>query len=125
MIDDRRSHFEAAWPWLQAALDSYPLRTHDKAHVWHAIATGDAQLWTCETAALVTEISVYPTGLRILNVWLAGGDMAGVKRLETDIAQFGRGRRCDAITFQGREGWVRALDGYGKAALVIFKRLDA
>jgi hypothetical protein len=123
MIDDRRSHFEAAWPWLQAALEIYPLRTHDKAHVWHAIVTGEAQLWTCETAALVTEITVYPTGVKVLNAWLAGGDMAGVVALNNAADDYARAVDCTARSISGRRGWLRVFDGYEDAATMMAKRL--
>jgi hypothetical protein len=121
MIDDRRSHFEAAWPWLEAALNSFPLRTHEKAHVWAAIVKGDAQLWTCETAALVTEITVYPTGLRCLNAWLAGGDIEGVVRLNNAADDYARSIGCSARSIHGRRGWLRALGDYQEAATVMVK----
>ena len=73
-----REDFDRAWPWLKAAIIH---DTHRKRHVWEAIERGEVQLWTNETAALVSEISVYPTGLKALNFWLAGGGLDGVLAL--------------------------------------------
>ena len=123
MMDDTRSHFEAAWPWLEAALKSFPIETHRKEHVWHAIATGEAQLWTCETAAMVTEITVYPTGAKALNAWLAGGDMAGVVSMQDAADAYAKAKGCTFRTITGRRGWLRALPGYSEAAAMMTKEL--
>lgn len=115
--------FSRVWPWLEAALKAFPLETHRKEHVWAAIEKGDCQLWVCDTAAGVTEITVYPTGLRAVNWWLGGGDMAGFREIDARIEQFAKDKNCTARTIHGRKGWVRALDGYRDAGAMMMKEL--
>lgn len=113
--------FQRVWPWLAEALKAFPAETHRKEHVWAALERGDAQLWASDTAAVVTEITVYPTGLRSLNAWLAGGDLAGIHELDGRIDEFARAKNCTMRTLHGRKGWLRALDGYRDAGAMMMK----
>lgn len=117
------TRFMEAWPLLEPALTALPMETHRKEHVWAAIEAGDAQLWTNDTAAAVSEIAVYPTGLRALNVWLAGGDLSGVKALDAEIDAYAKLKNCGARTIMGRRGWVKALDGYRDGGCMMMKDL--
>ncbi len=113
--------FCRVWPWLDEALKTYPAETHRKEHVWAAIEKGECALWWNDTAAAVTEITIFPTGLRALNVWLAGGDMAGIKEIDGRLDQVARDKKCTIRTMQGRKGWLRALDGYRDAGAMMMK----
>jgi hypothetical protein len=72
--EDARAELERTWPLLEAAILAYA-PTHEIEHVWQKIETSNAQLWTRSNAALVTEIRLWPTGLREAIGWLAGGDL--------------------------------------------------
>ncbi len=116
-----RDEFERAWPLLKPAIIH---DTHRMRHVWAAIESGAVQLWTNDTAAIVTEINVYPTGLKAINGWLAGGDLDGVKQLVAKAETFGRQNGCTLASISnGRRGWTRALDGYGAAGVQLTKEL--
>lgn len=116
-------HFERCWPWLEEALKAFPVHTHDKVHVWEAVTAGGCHLWQNETAAVVTEITVYPTGVRALNAWLAGGDLEGVHDLDKQIDDFARAQGIQWRTILGRDGWLRRLDGYRKVGTMMVKEL--
>lgn len=113
--------FTRCWPWLEAALKTFPVETHRKEHVWVALEKGECQLWWNDTAAAVSEITIYPTGLRALNVWLAGGDMAGIREIDGRLDEFAREKNCTIRTVHGRKGWLRALDGYRETGAMMMK----
>lgn len=108
-----RDEFDRVWPWLKPAIQNFG-DTHRKRHVWQAIESGDVQLWANETGALVTEIKVYPTGVKLVNAWLAGGDIAGVVALVPEAERFARSKGCKRVGIGlCRAGWSRALSPYG------------
>lgn len=118
---DLRAEFDRVWPLLKPAIN---LDTHRKRHVWEAIDRGDVQLWTAEDAAIVTEIKVFPTGLRAMNLWLAGGVLAGVQTLVSRAEAVAKARRCGLMTISFcRPGWERALSGYSKAGIQLTKEI--
>lgn len=120
-MKDVRAEFERAWPWLKAAIVH---DTHRKRHVWEAIERGDVQLWFNDTAAIVTEIRVFPTGLKIINGWLAGGNLDGVKTLVAQAERWGKAQGCAKAGIScGRPGWSRELDGYALAGVQLTKEL--
>lgn len=109
-----RGEFERCWPWLDASLASYG-RTHGKEHVWRRLAEGRAELWPNERCAVVTEIVRHPIGFASLNLWLQGGELAELLPMHPAIEQYALERRCAALTARGREGWLRALEGWQKS----------
>lgn len=117
------TEYERCWPWLEAALATSPLRTHDKEHVWQALASGEAQLWPTPNSVCLTEIKVYPTGLKVLLGWLAGGDLDEVKATTRMLEGYAKSVGCDAAAVQGRRGWLRAFEGYRDAGSTIVKGL--
>ena len=118
-----RSEFERCWEWLEAALAQQPLRTHEKHHIWEALERGDCQIWPTANSCCLTEIKVFPTGLKSMNGWLAGGDGQEVIQTVRAIEQYAREIGCDAATIHGRRGWLRALDGYQDAGTSMMKDL--
>ena len=110
---NERDEFERTWPWLDASLASFG-RTHGKEHVWRRIADGRAKLWPAEHAVIVTEITHHPIGYRSLNVWLQGGELAALLPMHPELEQYALERKCAQLTGRGREGWLRALDGWEK-----------
>lgn len=118
-----REDFERVWPWLKPAIENFG-DTHRKRHVWAAIESGDVQLTFNETAALVTEIKVYPTGLKMINFWLAGGDLAGVQALVAEAEVFAKAKGCSHVGLGFcRPGWARKLPGYRLAGVQLTKEL--
>jgi len=76
------------------------------------LASGQAQLWVGETAAMVTQCVDEPAG-RSLHVWLAGGDLAEILRLKPGVEAWGRAQGCSRVTLNGRKGWARVLRPLG------------
>ncbi len=121
--DTARAEFARSWPLLEAAVLAYA-PTHEQAHVWAKIETSDAQLWTTPEAALVTEIRVWPTGLREAIGWLAGGDIDELLNMRPAFEAWARSKRCKRVgILLGREGWSRKLDGYRTAGVQLMKDL--
>ena len=117
-----RSEFERCWPWLEPAIARYG-PTHDKDHIWLALEQGDAQLWPSPNAAALTELKNYKTGFKEVNGWLSGGDLEEIRRTTEKIEDWARRQGCRRATICGREGWLRAFDGYVKRAVVMTKEL--
>lgn len=122
-VIEQYREFARVWPWLEEGLKASPLETHRKEHVWAAIEKGDCQLWSNPTAAAVTEITVYPTGLRAVNVWIAGGDLDGIRDIDARIDEFAKMKNCPMRTIHGRKGWSRVLTGYREVGAILFKEL--
>jgi len=113
------AEFRRVWPWLRDSLEYgayvhngvvYP--THSEGDVWERVFTGKAQLWTGETAAIVSEIINSPTGLRTQNNWIAGGDIDEIKELMLRVERWGYLQGCHREVGNGRKGWLRAFEGY-------------
>ena len=118
------AEFRRCWPWLDAALQTSPLRTHEREHIWEALQSGAAQIWPTPNSVCLTEIKTFPTGLRVLFGWLAGGDLTEVKATTKAIEAYARKIGCDGAAVQGRRGWIRAFDGYEDAGMTAIKRFN-
>lgn len=113
-----------AAPWLDAAL-AHGGRTHELDDVLALVMAGEAQLWACEVAAMITVIEDDPLERRLL-IWLAGGDLdALVQRLRPQAEAWARHAGCRRVVVIGRAGWERALapEGYAPLARIIAKDL--
>jgi len=108
-----REEFERTWPWLDASLASFG-RTHGKEDIWRRIAAGSARLWPAEHGVILTNVIEHPIGYRSLNIWLQGGDLDALLLLHPEVERFALERKCARLTGGGREGWIRALDGWQK-----------
>lgn len=118
-----RFHFERCRGWLDDALKSSRLRTHDLDHVWSALVSGECQLWPKMNSVALTQIQNYPTGKRVMCIWLAGGDVRELKATHVAIENFARAGGCEAILITGRRGWMKSLGGYHEDATSIVKEL--
>lgn len=116
------AEFTRTWAWLDAALNTSPLKTHDREHVWEMLQSGEAQLWPTRNSVCLTEIKTYPTGVKVLFGWLAGGDLSEVKETTKALEDYARKIGCDAAAVQGRRGWLRAFDGYEDAGTTAVKK---
>lgn len=110
-------------PWIEAAL-AQGCGTHTFEDVAEGIRTGVMQLWPAVDACAVTEIAVYPQR-KMLNCFLAGGNMARLKAMAPAMEEWARLQGCDGTELTGRRGWSRALAdlGYREAAIVMRKEL--
>ena len=116
-----RAAFERSREWLQAALD-HDFGTHNLDDVWELLASGVAQIWPMPHAVMVTTIDRYPRKY-VLRGWLSGGDLNEIKAEEPKIRAWAERNGFDAIVIGGRAGWLRAFEGYEKAATVIVRHL--
>jgi hypothetical protein len=103
-------------PWIEAALP-YGGGFFEIADVEAMIADGDAIFWPGEGCAIVTQFWTMPR-TRVLNFWLAGGDMAEIVGvLRPRIEQFAAANGCGAVVIAGRKGWQRVLRPHGHIPL--------
>jgi len=67
-------------------------------------------LWVSgdQNAALVSETMAYPR-LKVLNCFLAGGSLEGLKTLEGRVMEFARQSGCSKLRIMGRDGWAKVF----------------
>lgn len=103
--------FAAFWDryraWLLPAL-----RDATEPELVRQLLAGQAQVWPGETGAIVTQVLADEDG-RSLNVWLAGGNLAGVLALAPGIEAWARAMGCAWVSIDGRRGWTRVLRNHG------------
>lgn len=97
--------------WIAAAL-AYSGGTHTPEDVAGGILAGTLQLWPAEKGCLVTEIVDFPRK-RVLNIFLAAGDMRQVLDMNDDVAAWAKAQGCTAMTAYGRKGWERVARRFG------------
>lgn len=114
-------HFERCRPWLVEALDGTFYTIDDVAR---ALAENRAQLWPGKNAVIVTEINTYPSE-RVIQVWLAGGDMQEIMQMAAGLESWARLNGCSSVLVEGRKGWARTLNaqGYEPYTFTAIKRL--
>lgn len=118
-----RDHFERCWPWLAAALARFD-GTHTKEDLWQSIADGTAHLWPLERSAMVTTIETYPTGLKQIHGWLAGGDLKEIVDYVPTIEKWAKECcGCSEVVIVGRKGWLKAFEGYKDAGTIMRKAI--
>jgi hypothetical protein len=112
---------EANRAYIEAALE-YSNGTHDFESVRDAILAGTMQLWPASKSAAVTEVVEYAKK-KVINVFLAGGDLDEITRGIDSVAAWAKEQGCDSMTIAGRKGWIRVLDKHGFApSFVVMER---
>jgi len=112
---------------LDAALkaqDKRPLWTLDD--VCHDLVNGDARIWLGRKSCMVTVESDYPrSGERLIEAWLAGGELSEIVETIPRIEAYARMQGCTQAHVSGRRGWERVLGphGYDHYATVLRKLL--
>ena len=99
--------------------------THTELDLWSGIAQGFYHLWPGEQSAAVTELVDYPRA-RVLNVWLAGGDLQELLTvILPTIEDWAKTCGAQSVTVTGRRGWVRVLrdSGYGSELSLLSKAI--
>lgn len=108
-----RQEAEKARPFIEAALE-YSNGTHTFGDVVGALVSGEMQLWATDTAAVVTELQMFPQ-YRACNFFLAGGDMNQLAHFQRVIGEWAKAQGCQRLTITGRRGWERTFlkdEGY-------------
>ena len=105
--------FERCAPFIQRAIN----RTNGETaleHVREEVKAGHAQIWPLPNACIITKISTFRTGLKVLHLWLAGGDKRQLlKAYEAYIEPWAKEKGCARMTISGRPGWLRAMKTMG------------
>ncbi len=117
--------FKRCAEWIEGAL-KYSNGDYTLQDIADGINRGEYMLWTCHTAALVTQFNRSPQQT-VLHLFLAGGDIAGVEELVTQAEQWATEIGCDGITLTGREGWKKSFLktlGYTEISIHMGKRLN-
>jgi hypothetical protein len=118
--DEYHAEFELVWPWLEkAANDDFQTETQET--LWKKIAKGQLQLWTSESSAVVSSIEIYGSGTKEVRIWLAGGDLQEIRKIEPAIVEFARINACRHVSVIGRRGWAKVLQGYKDSAVILVK----
>lgn len=105
------TELERVRPWIEGAL-RYSGGTHTFEDVVQGIVDRRMQLWPGERSAAVTEILSFPRK-KVLNTFLAGGDMDELMLMMRDAQKWARAQGCDTMTMSGRKGWLRVLNKHG------------
>ena len=104
------AHLERCQGWLTEALDEELFTWED---VVRRVLAGQAMLWPGKNCAIVTTDEIYPSGERVLQTWLAGGDMAEILQMAPGIEALARLRGCTASLIEGRKGWIKTMKPHG------------
>ncbi|WP_421782607.1 hypothetical protein [Kiloniella litopenaei] len=119
MITEKQ--WERVKGYLQPALDRGG-NTHTTDDIRAGVISGLYQLWVGDKSAAVSRIESFPA-YKICRVFLAGGDLGELKKIEREITSFAKHHDCRALQIIGRPGWERALENYKKAYVVLNKEL--
>ena len=102
------SEWDRCAPWIAAAA-KHSQGVYEVEDVRKAVEDGEAVFWPGESAAVVTQFVENPRG-RFLLFWMAGGDLAELRRMHDAICEWGAAQGCVRSLIIGRQGWARALD---------------
>ena len=116
---------EAHREQIEAAL-GYAGGTHTFEDVRAGVEAGTLLYWPGVRSAVITEIIQYPQR-RVLNFFLAGGDLAELEAMYPIIMQYGRAQGCSSAVLSGRKGWERSFfvrtEGWTPTLVVLEKQL--
>jgi hypothetical protein len=123
------SHVDEYWPTVAPDLERAlhyqdELRLEDvKQYLLNP--TGPYQLWVFESAACVTMIQAFPTGVRKCLFLLCGGqDLSKISEWEKQISEWAKKFwGCNKTIIHGRRGWLKALDGYNEKNTILERTL--
>jgi len=83
------------------------LHLDQRVQVWVVLEDGVIR------AAAASEVVNFPTGRRVLRVFLAGGAGLHLAKPAMELmARYGRSWGCASIEAEGRRGWGRVLPGF-------------
>lgn len=125
LLENEESKFLAflqAWKFLEPAVEKSG--EHTKQSVWDALQRGQRQLWLSKKSAVITEMISYPSGLTVVNGWLAGGDLQEILRWLPMLEDWGRQRGATRVRVVARRGWAKVC-GYREVRSIMIKELGA
>ena len=114
--------FARCAPWLMSAIE-YNGGECSLADVYEGISTGTYALMGGKASALVLEPVTHKSGKRVLNFFLAGGDLQELKEMERQVCEWARVGGFDSVAIFGRRGWLKRLDGYTEQAVYMEKKI--
>ena len=91
---------------LQPALE-YD-NTYNMQDVADCIDSCTMQLWPGTNSAVVTQVQNFPR-MKVLHIFLAGGNLEELETLTPHIQKFAEYMGCQKITLTGRKGWSRTF----------------
>jgi len=104
---------------LQACAGADPNRHWQ---LWIAGYSGGDEPPTMDSIA-VTAITVYPTGLKLLEMILVAGENArSWLQFEDFVAAWAKREGCQRLQALGRRGWSRTLPKHWRQSAVIYER---
>ena len=108
---------------VESAL-KHSLGAYSFKDIVEAVEDQRMQFWVNDKCCVVTEVLNLPQ-IKTLHVFLAAGELDGIRSLENDAAEWAKSIGCNAFTLSGRSGWVKALknDGWEVAHTTMIKRL--
>ena len=125
------------WPsvrgFIAAALDREGSARYVPADVLELVLGNKARLWVSWNpdkheieAAAVTDIIVFPRGIKELRIWLVGGRnmRAWVEEMRDMIEAYARANGCTYLSGSMRKGWIRVGgEGWRQSGVTFEKRL--
>ena len=111
--------------YIEGAL-AYAGGSHTYDDVRELVEQGRLQFWPGVHSAVVTEIIESPR-TRLLNIFLAGGNLAEIEAMAPGILEWGKQQGCSSAVFTGRKGWERTFlmrTGWAPSLVVFEKKLD-
>jgi hypothetical protein len=82
--------------------------SHTLADIKAGVQTGAFQQWLGDESVIITEVLQTPRQ-KILNVFLAGGNLREIAVMIPLIREWAIGQGCVKAQFQGRMGWERTF----------------
>jgi len=121
-----RAEWERCRPWIEDALkrDGGFYSIED---VEQEIATHNAHFWPGKQAAAVCQWWFFPRA-KVLNMWLAGGDMAElVNEMYPACERWAIEHDATHLSLAGRKGWERVFAPFGfkPQAVYLLKEITA
>lgn len=83
---------------------------------------GGFKLWKGVGAAIITHFIQWPQ-IKIANVWLGGGDLQELLRMEPLISTYAKAHGCAQVRGGGRMGWIKTLPDYEQIGIVMCKEI--
>ena len=85
---------------------------------------GKCQFWAEDGAAVASEILTYPRK-KVVNVFMAAGELPAIFALQDRITDFAREQGCTAMVCHGRAAWgtIGAAHGWNARAIHYAKEL--
>jgi hypothetical protein len=124
MTDEKliADEFARCAPWLMSALE-YNGGECSLADVYDGLMSGSYILMGGEKSAAILEPVEHVSGKRVLNFFLAGGDLTEIREMEARSVEWARQEGFDSVAIFGRRGWLKQLDGYTEKAVYMEKRI--